>query len=95
MTPRILLVNPPIYDFSAYDFWLKRYGMLRAAGFLRGQADFHLFDFLDRLDSRVPAGITAATAGGAARSTRCGWINPLCSPISRGGFTVSAYREKN
>jgi hypothetical protein len=56
MTPRILLVNPPIYDFSAYDFWLKPYGMLRAAGFLRGQADFHLFDFLDRLDSRVPAG---------------------------------------
>jgi len=37
MTPRILLVNPPIYDFSAYDFWLKPYGMLRAAGFLRGQ----------------------------------------------------------
>jgi len=56
MTPRILLVNPPIYDFSAYDFWLKPYGMLRAAGFLPGQADFHLFDFLDRLDSRVPAG---------------------------------------
>jgi hypothetical protein len=23
MKPRILLVNPPIYDFSAYDLWLK------------------------------------------------------------------------
>lgn len=56
MRPRILLVNPPIYDFSAYDFWLKPYGLLRAAGFLRGQADFALFDFLDRLDARVPAG---------------------------------------
>jgi hypothetical protein len=54
MRPRILLVNPPIYDFSAYDFWLKPYGMLRAAGLLRGQADFSLFDFLDRLDARVP-----------------------------------------
>lgn len=54
MKPRILLVNPPIYDFSAYDFWLKPYGMLRVAGFLRGQAEFSLFDFLDRLDSRVP-----------------------------------------
>ena len=31
MRPRILLVNPPIYDFAAYDFWLKPYGMLRAA----------------------------------------------------------------
>ena len=56
MKPRILLVNPPIYDFSAYDFWLKPYGMLRVAGFLRGQAEFHLFDFLDRLDGRVSPG---------------------------------------
>jgi hypothetical protein len=52
--PRILLINPPIYDFSAYDFWLKPYGLLRAAGFLSGQAHFSLFDFLDRLDPRVP-----------------------------------------
>jgi hypothetical protein len=56
MKPKILLVNPPIYDFSAYDFWLKPYGMLRVAGYLRGQADFTLFDFLDRADPRVPAG---------------------------------------
>jgi len=56
MKPRILLVNPPIYDFSAYDFWLKPYGLLRAAGFLRGQADFALFDFLDRFHPGVPPG---------------------------------------
>jgi len=56
MNLRILLVNPPIYDFSAYDFWLKPYGMLRAAGFVREEADFQLFDFLDRLDPRVPPG---------------------------------------
>ena len=49
MTPRILLVNPPIYDFAAYDFWLKPYGMLSAAGILRGKADFKLFDYLDRI----------------------------------------------
>ena len=49
MTPRILLVNPPIYDFAAYDFWLKPYGMLSAAGRLRGKADFKLFDYMDRL----------------------------------------------
>jgi hypothetical protein len=48
MKPKILLVNPPIYDFTAYDFWLKPYGMLSVAGMLRGQADFKLFDFLDR-----------------------------------------------
>jgi hypothetical protein len=56
MKPKILLVNPPLFDFSAYDFWLKPYGMLRVAGFLRGQAEFRLFDYMDRLDPRVPPG---------------------------------------
>jgi radical SAM superfamily enzyme YgiQ (UPF0313 family) len=56
MKPRILLVNPAIYDFSAYDFWLKPYGLLRVAGLIREKADFHLFDYLDRLDPRVPPG---------------------------------------
>lgn len=49
MRPRILLVNPPVYDFAAYDFWLKPYGLLSVAGYLRGKADFKLFDYLDRL----------------------------------------------
>ena len=49
MAPKILLVNPPIYDFAAYDFWLKPYGMLSAAGYLRPKADFKLFDYLDRM----------------------------------------------
>jgi hypothetical protein len=48
MPLRVLLVNPPIYDFSAYDYWLKPYGLVRVAGMLRGQAEFRLFDFLDR-----------------------------------------------
>ncbi len=49
MKPKILLVNPPIYDFTAYDFWLKPYGMLTIAGFIRQHADFALFDYLNRL----------------------------------------------
>ncbi len=48
MMPKILLVNPPIYDFTAYDFWLKPYGLLSIAGFLRGNANLVLFDYLDR-----------------------------------------------
>ncbi len=43
----ILLVNPPIYDFTAFDFWLKPLGMLTNAGAIAG-ADFRIFDFLDR-----------------------------------------------
>lgn len=49
MLPKILVVNPPIYDFAAYDFWLKPYGLLSIAGYLRGKADFKFFDYLDRL----------------------------------------------
>jgi len=48
MVPKILLVNPPIYDFTAYDFWLKPYGLLAVAGFFQNNADFKLFDYLDR-----------------------------------------------
>ena len=46
---KILLVNPPVYDFAAYDFWVKPCGLLSVAGYLRGRAEFTLFDYLDRL----------------------------------------------
>jgi len=50
MKSKILLLNPPIYDFAAYDFWLKPYGLLSIAGYLRGKVEFILFDYLDRLN---------------------------------------------
>jgi len=53
MTAKILLVNPPIFDFAAYDFWLKPYGLLSVAGKLRGHARLTLFDYLDRLNPFV------------------------------------------
>ena len=49
MAPKILLVNQPIYDFAAYDFWLKPLGLLTVAGKLRNYAQMFLFDYLDRL----------------------------------------------
>jgi len=56
--PRFLLVQPPIYDFTAYDYWLKPYGLLEVAGRLRGQADMVLFDFLDREHKEMASGKT-------------------------------------
>lgn len=53
MRKKVLLVNPSIYDFSAYDFWLKPYGLLRVGGFLRTQAEIDLFDYLDRFNPVV------------------------------------------
>jgi hypothetical protein len=59
MTLRVLLVNPPIHDFSAYDFWLKPLGLLGVAGALAGRADLRLFDYLDRLHPAA-AGLKAS-----------------------------------
>ena len=42
---KLLLVNPPIYDFTAFDFWLRPYGLLRVAGRLR-TCDLTGFDYL-------------------------------------------------
>jgi radical SAM superfamily enzyme YgiQ (UPF0313 family) len=42
----VLLVNPPIFDFTAYDFWLRPYGMLRVAGQMQHCCRLSFFDFL-------------------------------------------------
>jgi hypothetical protein len=42
----VLLVNPPIFDFTAYDFWLRPYGMLRVAGQMKHCCHLGFFDFL-------------------------------------------------
>jgi hypothetical protein len=43
---QVLLVNPPIHDFTAYDFWLRPYGMLRVAGRMQHACRLEFFDFL-------------------------------------------------
>lgn len=43
---QVLLINPPIYDFTAYDFWLRPYGMLRVAGRIQHSCHLTYFDFL-------------------------------------------------
>jgi len=45
---KILLVNPPIFDFTAFDFWMKPFGLLKIGGYLRNKAEIRLFDFMDR-----------------------------------------------
>ncbi len=48
----LLLVNPPIYDFTAFDFWLRPYGLLRVGGQLR-QCRLATFDYLVSRDRDV------------------------------------------
>jgi radical SAM superfamily enzyme YgiQ (UPF0313 family) len=49
----ILLINPWIFDFTAYDFWLKPLGLLYVAALLRKHTDFKL-SFIDCLDRYHP-----------------------------------------
>ena len=43
---RILLVHPPIFDFTAFDFWLRPYGMARVASKMQHDCEFVFFDYL-------------------------------------------------
>jgi len=55
-SPHILLVNPWIHDFAAYDFWAKPLGLLTMAALLRSHGlSVAYIDCLDRFHPRAPA----------------------------------------
>ena len=48
---KILLINPPIYDFAVYDFWMKPLGLLYLSSFLKKEKhQVGLLDATNRLD---------------------------------------------
>jgi radical SAM superfamily enzyme YgiQ (UPF0313 family) len=64
-TPHILLVNPWIHDFAAYDFWAKPLGLLTLGGILRDHGA--RVSYLDCLDRFHPLNLTAPSP-----PARCG-----------------------
>ena len=52
MSKNILLINPWIHDFAAYDLWLKPLGLLYLGGLLRQNG--HQVHFIDCLDPYHP-----------------------------------------
>jgi len=50
----VLLINPWIYDFTAYDFWLRPLGLLYIASLLQKYTQSRLH-FIDCLNRRHPA----------------------------------------
>jgi radical SAM superfamily enzyme YgiQ (UPF0313 family) len=52
MSKNILLINPWIHDFAAYDFWLKPLGLLYLGGLLRQNG--HRVSYIDCLDPYHP-----------------------------------------
>ncbi|MBE0710871.1 MAG: radical SAM protein [Candidatus Aminicenantes bacterium] len=49
----VLLINPWIYDFTAYDFWMKPLGLLYVASLIRRFTP-HSVSFIDCLDRAHP-----------------------------------------
>jgi radical SAM superfamily enzyme YgiQ (UPF0313 family) len=62
--PHILLINPWIHDFAAYDFWAKPMGLLSIAGILKTHG-FRLsyIDCLDRFHPKAPPADPSARYG--------------------------------
>lgn len=53
---RILLINPPIYDFTAYDFWMKPLGLLYLSSILKEKGyEVALIDATYRQDHFYPS----------------------------------------
>ena len=62
--PHVLLVNPWIHDFAAYDFWAKPYGLLSLASILREQGvKVSYIDCLDRFHPKMPVSDPCARHG--------------------------------
>ena len=59
--PHILLINPWIDDFAAYDFWAKPLGLLTIGGILRGEG--YKVSYIDCLDRCHLQGGKALRAG--------------------------------
>lgn len=52
MPHQLLLINPWIYDFTAFDLWSKPLGLLYLASFLRNSG--YKIDFIDCMDKHYP-----------------------------------------
>ncbi|MDR3048871.1 MAG: radical SAM protein [Elusimicrobiota bacterium] len=49
---KILLINPPIYDFAAYDLWAKPLGLLYLSAILKAQEqEVELLDYMNCRDA--------------------------------------------
>jgi len=97
-TPRILLVNPWIHDFAAYDFWSKPLGILYLASILRYHGfDVLYMDCLDRFHPRIRSTHLHARYGrGPYLKTKIPTPNGLADVarnFSRYGIDPSWFRE--
>jgi radical SAM superfamily enzyme YgiQ (UPF0313 family) len=97
-TPHILLVNPWIHDFAAYDAWAKPLGLLTLAAILRHQGcRLSYTDCLDRFHPRAPSVDLRARYGrGPYRKTllpKPGLFPDVTRRFARYGIDPAWFRE--
>ena len=86
--PKILLVNPWIHDFAAYDLWAKPLGLLMVGSMLRFQGWDPVFvDCLDPHHHSLTASLTAGRSRGKFHKTRLQKPEPL-EFVPRNFFTI-------
>jgi radical SAM superfamily enzyme YgiQ (UPF0313 family) len=96
--PQILLVNPWIHDFAAYDFWAKPMGLLQLAAILRAHdVKISYIDCLDRFHpkSKMPA-LQKRGGRGAYLKTRIprpAGLEDVPRYFSRYGVPLEWFRE--
>jgi hypothetical protein len=78
--PRLVLINPWIYDFAAYDLWAKPLGLLYLAAILRENG--FTIDFIDCLATRHPE-ISNGLKGERSKRRKFGTGNFLRTPIPK------------
>jgi radical SAM superfamily enzyme YgiQ (UPF0313 family) len=97
-TPHILLVNPWIHDFAAYDFWAKPLGLLTLASILRRHGfSITYLDCLDRFHAKAPPADPYARYGrGPYLKTKIpkpGGLEDISRNFSRYGIKEKWFRE--
>ena len=96
----ILLVNPWIYDFTAYDFWLKPLGLLYIAAVFKECDCFHLsfIDCLDRYHPLLPKKLKTSPDGRGAffkeEVPKPSILKYVPRKYSRYGIPVSLFQEE-
>jgi radical SAM family protein len=96
--PHILLINPWIHDFAAYDVWAKPLGLLQLAAILRNHgASISYIDCLDRFHPRSKSVVAPERQGRGAylktRILRPGGLQDVPRNFSRYGIPVEWFRE--
>jgi radical SAM superfamily enzyme YgiQ (UPF0313 family) len=96
----ILLINPWIYDFAAYDFWMKPLGLLYVASLVRRFTP-HRVSFIDCLDRFHPglAGLPVGKSDGRGQFPKeevpkPGPVRDVPRRFSRYGIPIALFEDE-